>query len=80
MNLPPVRMAMSSQHGFAAIAEARGLDGADVERAAELVHDQGREGFAFDVFGDDEQRLASFRDLLEHRQQVLQAARSSSRE
>ena len=58
MNLPPVRTAMSSQHGLAAVAEARGLHGADVERAAQLVHDQGRERFAFDFFGDDEQRLA----------------------
>ena len=41
-------------HGLAAVAEARGLHGADVERAAQLVHDQGRERFAFDFFGDDQ--------------------------
>jgi hypothetical protein len=51
-------MAMSSQHGLAAIAEARGLDGADVERAAQLVHHEGGQRFAFDFFGDDQQRLA----------------------
>ena len=55
------------EHGLAAIAEARGLDGADLEGAAELVHDEGREGFAFDVFGDDEQRPAGLGDLLEQR-------------
>ena len=61
-------------HGFAAIAEARSLDGADVERAAELVHDEGRERFAFDIFSDDQQRLADLGDLFEDREQVLQAA------
>ena len=74
MHLPPVRMAMSSHHGFAAIAEAGGLDGADVERAAELVHDEGRERFAFDFFGDDQERLADLGDLFEDREQVLEAA------
>ena len=34
------------QHGLPAVAEARGLDGADVERAAELVHDERRERLA----------------------------------
>ena len=47
-----------AQHRLAAIAEAGGLHGADVEHAAELVDDQGRQRFAFDVFGDDQQRLA----------------------
>ena len=47
-----------AQHGLAAIAEAGGLDGADVQHAAELVDDQRRQGFALDVFGDDQQRLA----------------------
>ena len=39
----------------------------DLERATELVHDERREGFAFDVFGDDEERLAGLGDLLEER-------------
>ena len=55
------------EHGLAAIAEARGLHGGDVERAAELVHHEGRERFAFDVFRDDEERLAGLGDLLEQR-------------
>src|SRR5207302_2223850 len=33
------------EHRLAAVAEARGLDGADLERAAELVDDEGGEGF-----------------------------------
>jgi hypothetical protein len=43
------------EHGLAAIAEAGGLDGGDLEDAAELVDDEGGEGFAFDILGDDEQ-------------------------
>ena len=52
------------QHRLAAIAEAGGLDGGDLEGAAELVDDQGRQGFAFDVLGDDEQGLPSSAILL----------------
>jgi hypothetical protein len=59
------------EHRLAAIAEARGLDGADLQRAAELVHDERREGFAFDVLGDDHEGLALLGDLLEDREQVL---------
>ena len=59
------------QHRLATIAEARRLDGADLERAAELVHDERRERLTFDVLGDDEQRAALLRDLLEHREQIL---------
>src|SRR3569623_2778134 len=61
------------EHGLAAIAEARRLDGRDLEAAAELVDDEGGEGFAFDVLGDDEQRLAGLHDRLEQRQQLLEA-------
>ena len=61
------------QHRLATIAEARGLDRADLQRAAELVHDQGRERFAFDVFRDDQERTAGFRHFLEQREHVLQA-------
>ena len=46
------------EHGLAAIAEAGSLDGSDVQRAAQLVDDQGRERFALDVLGDDQERLA----------------------
>jgi hypothetical protein len=40
-------------HRFAAIAEARGLDGADVDGAAQLCSRRAWRGFAFDVFRDD---------------------------
>ena len=58
MNVPPVSIGDVAQHRLAAIAEAGGLHRADVEHAAELVDDQGRQGFALDVLGDDQQRLA----------------------
>ena len=53
------------QHGLAAIAESRGLDGRHVERATELVDHQSRQGFAFHVFSKDHERLAHLGDLLE---------------
>ena len=47
------------QHGLAAVTEARGLDGDRLEGAAHLVDDQGGQGLALDVLGDDQQRLAA---------------------
>ena len=44
------------QHRLAAIAEARRLDGGDLEDAADVVDDERRERLALDVFGDDQQR------------------------
>ena len=61
------------QHRLATIAEARGFDRANLQRAAQFVHDERRERFAFDVFSNDQQRPAGFRDFLEHREHVLQA-------
>ncbi len=49
------------EHLLAAIAEARGLDGGAVERAAELVDDERGERLALDVLGDDEERLLAAR-------------------
>src|SRR3954463_3327982 len=46
------------EHALAAVAEARRLDGNAGEGAAQLVHDERREGLALDVLGDDQQRLA----------------------
>src|SRR5579883_309824 len=62
------------QHGLAAVAEARGLNSRDLQRATQLVHDQGRERFAVNVFGDDEQRLAALRNALEQWNQVFHRA------
>ena len=62
---------MSPQHGLAAVAEARRLDGRDVQRATQLVDHQGRQRLAVHVLGDDDQRLRGAGDRLEQRQQVL---------
>src|SRR5438034_1116498 len=60
------------QHGLAAIAEARRLDGGNLQTAAQTVDDEGGEGFAFDVFGYDDQRLAGLHHGFEQRQQLVQ--------
>jgi hypothetical protein len=46
------------EHRLATIAEARRLDGRDLQAAAQLVDHQGGQRLAFDVFGDDQQRRA----------------------
>ena len=61
------------EHRLAAIAEARRLHRRDLEAAAQLVDDEGRERLALDVLGDDQQRLARLHHRLEHRQHRLQA-------
>ncbi len=60
-------------HGLAAVAEAGSLDGDDVDGAAQLVDDQGRQRFAVHVLGDDQQGLALADDLFQHGQEVLDA-------
>src|SRR6185369_8515349 len=62
------------QHSLAAIAEARGLYGRDLESATQLVDNQGSERFAFDVFSHDQERLAALRNLLQQGQQVFHRA------
>src|SRR6266403_237076 len=46
------------QHRLAAIAEAGSLDGRDLQAAAQTVDDEGGKRLAFDVFRDDDERLA----------------------
>ena len=59
------------QHGLAAVAEAGRLHGAGVQGSAQLVHYEGGQRLTFHFLGDDQQRLAGARNLLEQRQQVL---------
>ncbi len=60
------------QHGLAAVAKARGLDGEHVEHAAQFVQHEGGQGFAVDVFGDDDQvALADLDEFLQQRDDVL---------
>ena len=68
------------QHGLAAIAKAGGLDGEHVQHAAQLVQHQGRQRFAVDVFGDDDQvALADLDQFLEQRARCPVRRRSSCR-
>src|SRR5580700_1342949 len=60
------------QHGLAAIAEARRLHGGNLEAATQTVDDEGGERFAFDVFRDDDQRLAGLHHGFEQRQQLVE--------
>ena len=58
------------QHGFAAVAEARCFNRNGLERATQLVDDEGRQGFAFHVFGNDQQFFALLYHFFQYRQQV----------
>src|SRR3954452_1286413 len=60
------------QHGLAAIAKARSLDGRDLQTTAETVHHKGGQRLAFNVFGDDDQRLAALHHRFEQRKQLVQ--------
>jgi hypothetical protein len=62
------------QHGLAAVAEARGLDGADLDDAADGVDQQRGQGLTFDVLGDDQQGLAGLGDGFQHRQHLAHVA------
>src|SRR5699024_5768831 len=62
------------EHGFAAIAKTRGLNGGGFQNATDIVNNQGSECFAFDVFGNDEQRTARLSDLLEDGEQFADVA------
>ncbi len=59
------------QHRLAAVAEAGGLDRGGVERAADLVDDERGEGLAFEVLGDDDERLAGLHHRFEGGQHRL---------
>jgi hypothetical protein len=67
------------EHRPAPISEAGRLDRGARERAAELVHHQRRQGLAVDVLGHQQERLASLRNRLENRQQVLHLRASKRR-
>src|SRR5690606_16304543 len=62
------------QHGLAAVAEARCLDGHDLQDAADGVDHQGGQGFALDVLGDDQQRAAGLGHGFQRGQQVTDVA------
>src|SRR5712664_3289286 len=61
------------QHRLAAIAEARSLDGCDLQTTTQTVDDQRCQSLAFDVFRDDDERLAGLHHGFQERKQFVQA-------
>src|SRR5690606_16360407 len=62
------------QHGLATVAKARGLHSGGLQDTADVVHNQGGQGFAFDVFSHDQQRTVGLGNLFQDRQQVTDVA------
>src|SRR5712664_2944215 len=60
------------QHRLAAIAEARSLDGCDLQTTTQTVDDQRCQSLAFDVFGDYHKRLAALHYGFQQRKQFIQ--------
>src|SRR5439155_1185313 len=60
------------QHGLAAIAEARSLHSGNLEAATQAVDDESGESLAFDVFRDDDKRLAALNNGFQKRKQFIQ--------
>ena len=61
------------QHRLPTIAEARRLDGRDLQAATQAVDDQRRERFAFDILGEDKKRATALNDSFQQWQHRLQA-------
>src|SRR5439155_20435142 len=59
------------EHRLAAVAVAGGFDGGAPERATELVDHQGRQGLAFYLLGNDQDRLAGVQHLFQDGHEVL---------
>ena len=64
---------MSSSMALRRSPKPGALTAQTLEGAAQVVDDEGGEGFALDVLGDDQEGLAGLGDLLEQRQEVLHA-------
>src|SRR6266851_1497695 len=60
------------QHRLAAIAEAGSLDGRDLQPAAQTVDDEGGKRLAFDVFRDDDERLAGLHHRFQKRKHFVE--------
>src|SRR5574344_742530 len=62
------------QHGLATVAKARSLHSHPLQDAADGVHHQSCQGFAFGVFSNDQQRTASLGHSFQCGQQVADGA------
>ena len=60
------------QHGLAPIAEAWCLNGDAPEDAAQLIDDEGSEGFSLNVLGHEQDGLAALGHLLQKRKEIFQ--------
>src|SRR5580700_4963407 len=69
--LAPGQNANVFEYRFASLAEPRRTDGHDLERATELVDDQGCQGLALNIFSDNEKRTSLFGDLFQNGQQLF---------
>ena len=61
------------EHRLSPVAESGCLNGAHLDGPAELINNERCKGLAFDIFGNDEERLAHLCGLLEDRKKVLHA-------
>ena len=62
------------QHFLAAVAKAGGLYSSHLQRATQFVHHQGSQGFAFQVFCNDQQGTAALSHFLQDVQDILHGA------
>ena len=70
MHLPPVRIAISS-HSFTTI-KTRGFYSTGAIASMQLVDHQCCKSFAFNIFSDDEELLASLGDGLQERKEIVE--------
>ena len=60
------------KHLFAAVAEAGSLDGADLQRTTQTVHNECCQCFLINILGDDQQRTSALCACFENRKQILE--------
>jgi hypothetical protein len=62
------------KHRLTTITEAWSLNSTYVKHSADSVNNEGSESLTFDIFSDDKKWLTSLSNLLENREEVLDAA------
>ena len=74
ISVPPVSMAMSPSMALRRSPKPGALTAQMLSTPRSLLTTSAVERFAFDVFGDDQQRLARLADLLQDRHQLAEVA------
>mmetsp|Transcript_2415 Transcript_2415/g.5244 ORF Transcript_2415/g.5244 Transcript_2415/m.5244 type:complete len:257 (-) Transcript_2415:388-1158(-) len=59
---------------LAVVSKSWSLNGANLNTSSELVDHQSSQGFAFDIFGNNQQRALALDDRLQNRNELLQTA------